>query len=285
MRSLPCTLVVITWLVFAGNAKAQDPDVTDAPRWTTQFSLAGANALLSGLTAGITQELRGGSFRDGFTRGTLGGLVIYGGKRIAVEKVSGAGLLGRQVAAVGTSMVRNASDGVGLLDRLVFPVGFARMYWQRAQPTHWQTKLDVIGLAWTVYGVAESELEFNLEKTLSAGVPVFETTGSIISVYDEQAGGLATGGAIFLSRTPQSSGRFLHDAFAHERVHVLQSDQIFLTVLDPHDDRALRWLPYGQQLNRWLDINLSSEMFGIGSLLIDRHGDRPWEIEANYLIR
>src|SRR5512133_49653 len=68
------------------------------PHWAGELASIGGNALLGGLSAGIMQELRGGSFRSGFTRGALGGTAIYVGKRIDAERFEGAGLLGRQVA-------------------------------------------------------------------------------------------------------------------------------------------------------------------------------------------
>src|SRR5688500_10942351 len=116
------------------SAQTDTTSVLTTPTWVGQFTVAGANALLSGVTAGVIQELRGGSFSDGFARGALGGVVIYAGKRVAMDRFAGAGLLGREVAAVGTSMVRNAADGVGLLDRVVLPVGPVRVYWQRTEP-------------------------------------------------------------------------------------------------------------------------------------------------------
>lgn len=88
--------------------------------------------MLGGLTAGIVQRLRGGSFSDGFARGAVGGAVAYAGRRIAAERFDGAGLLGRQVGAVGASVVRNASERRPSLERLFFPAGPLHVYWAGA---------------------------------------------------------------------------------------------------------------------------------------------------------
>lgn len=256
------------------------------PGWVAPFSLTAANALINGLTAGIAQELRGGSFRDGFTRGALGGAIVYAGKRLAVEDFDGAGLLGREVAAVGGSIVRNASDGIGTFDRLVLPVGLARVYWQRGPQRSLQLKFDPVAIGWTIYGIVEPELEINFERTLSAGTPVFQTNDKIISVGDDNhAGGIAESGVIFLSNVSQWGDPFLQRAFAHERVHVLQTDNIFLNWIEPQDDRLLRLLPGGSAINRWMDVNVSTEIMRLLANAFDRHRDRPWEVEAIYLTR
>lgn len=256
-----------------------------APGWVSEFSIISGNMLLSGITAGITQELRGGSFRDGFTRGALGGLVIYGGKRVAAERFSGAGLLGRQVGAVGASIVHNAGRGNGTFDQLVFPIGVMRVYWER--PTRqWQVKVDAVALGWTIYGIVEPELEFNGGRSLSAGTPVFQTRAKVISLSnDAHAGGIVQTGVIFLSDVKQWGDAFLEKAFAHERVHMMQMDQLFLTMIEPHDDWAMSQVPFGRTASRWIDINLSTELLRILAGAIDEHDDRPWEFEAIYLTR
>lgn len=57
-----------------GNTQSSDTiiDGQRSPRWAGQVTALTSNALLGGLTAGIDQELRGGSFKDGFARGALG---------------------------------------------------------------------------------------------------------------------------------------------------------------------------------------------------------------------
>ncbi len=139
-------LLALTLVLLPAGARAQAPSnfvpdtgavIATAPHWAGEFAILSGNAVLSGVTAGVVQKLRGGSFRDGFVRGLTGGGVIYLGKRVAAERFSGAGLLGREVASLGTSMVRNASEGYGLLDDVVLPVGAAPPWqappWQRSR--------------------------------------------------------------------------------------------------------------------------------------------------------
>jgi hypothetical protein len=284
MRILAAVAVLLAFAPAPLRAQADTAFYSaSAGRWVVQFTIASANVLISGVTAGVTQELKGGSFRDGFTRGALGGLAIYAGKRIAVERFYGAGLVGREVASVGASMVRNASDGIGTFDRVVLPVGLVRVYWHKNQPV--VAKVDAIALGWTISGMIEPELKLDASQSLSFGVPTFRTRGKIIDLGDSHVGGVVKTGIIFLSDVPAWGQNFLQRTWAHERVHTLQMDQIFLTLNEPHDDRLLRVLPGGSALNRWVDLNLSSELLQILSRTTSRHGDRPWEMEAIYLTR
>lgn len=63
-------------LLLPRVAAAQDPPPSepraarDSRDGSGQAALLSAKALLNGLTVGITQELRGSSFQDGFTRTT-----------------------------------------------------------------------------------------------------------------------------------------------------------------------------------------------------------------------
>lgn len=285
---LRAALICIAALVWPHRVHAQADTMfynSATPAWVGHFATASANALLSGVTAGIIQEIRGGSFRDGFTRGALGGTVIYAGKHIVARNFSGAGMIGRQVSAVGTSIVRNASNAVGTFDRVVLPIGFLRVYWQPNAPQQWHAKIDAVAAGWTIYGIAEPQLDLDFAESLSSGAVVFRTNGNVIAFDERHAGGVVQTGVIFLSDVRPWGQDFLQRALAHERVHVLQMDQIFMTLNDPHDDALLRMLPRGRAIDRYIDINLSTEILRLLTIPIDKHADRPWELEAIYLSR
>lgn len=276
-------------LVFASSAHAQGDTLiysTRAASWVGQFTVLSANTLISGVTGGLFQELRGGSFKDGFTRGALGGAVIYAGKRVAVERFFGAGFVGREVSAVGASMVRNASDGVGTFDRLILPLGFTRVYWNRAQ-NDVRVKLDLLSAGYTVYGVVEKELSFELRNSISAGLPVFRTDNKLLSYAsgEQHAAGVSWAGVVIRADIPAYREDFLERAFAHERIHALQDDQIFVTMVDHADDWVLSKLGPLSPVSRFVDINPSTELLLVFTRWIPKHGDRPWEMEPNYLTR
>jgi hypothetical protein len=280
--------LVILLLLFARTAHAQTDTAsysTRAPSWVAQFTALSANAVLSGLTAGLFREIRGGSFQDGFTRGAMGGAIIYSGKRVAVERFTGAGLVGREIAAVGASVVRNASDGIGSFDRLILPASVTRIYWNRAA-REIAVKLDAVAAGYAIYGITEKHLELDTRKSLCSGTFVFKTDNEIIITRGgaTHAAGISRAGLVLLADVPAWGTDFLERAFAHERVHVLQDDQLFITLNDHADDWAFSKL-HARRVSRYVDINVTTEALRLLSRAIPRHADRPWEIEAIYLTR
>ncbi len=278
----------------ASGARAQTPSnfvpdtgavVITAPHWVGEFAILSGNALLSGVTAGVVQKLRHGSFRQGFTRGLLGGGVIYVGKRLVAERFSGSGFLGREVAAVGTSMVRNAGDGLGTFDRFVVPLGITRVYFDRRAPERLHVRLDAVAAGWTVYAIASPELHFDAAKSWSAGTPVFHTNNKVMMQGDIRAGGYSQAGVVLLSDVPAWGPVFLDRALHHELEHVLQEDQLFGTWLRPLQSAELTRLPGGRTLDHWLDLNVSTQILDGLSNVVTKHDVRPWEIEADYLAK
>lgn len=280
---------VLLMVGVPGRAHAQSDTLgygSAAPKWVGQFTTLSANAILGGLTGGIIQEARGGSFKDGFTRGALGGAIVYGGKWTAAHKFFGAGLAGRELGAVGSSVVRNASDGLGTFDRLILPAGFVRIYWHRAQ--HDLTaKLDVVAAGYVAYGIMEKGLDFDVRESASAGTAVFKTQNKVIEFQRDHvhAAGLTESGIVFRSNVAGWGNDFLSRAVRHERVHVVQDDQLFITLNDYLDDWAFRRLGRAGAVSRYVDLNVSSEFLKQVGRIIPRHADRPWEMEAIYLTR
>ena len=257
-----------------------------APRWAGQLTALTANAVFGGLTAGVIQELRGGSFRDGFTRGALGGGVVYVGKRVSAARFDGAGFAGREIAALGSAVIRNASDARPALEQIVFPIGPLQLHvWPRQRRL--DASFDVIAAGWIVYGLTEPELRFSTHESLSAGTAVFRTDNRVIVNEGNRvhAGGFAAAGVVFQSLVPAWGEAFLERALAHERVHVAQEDQLFYTILEPATDWIFSKVPHGPSIARRIDVNLSTELLGLLAHLFPKHIDRPWELEAIYLSR
>lgn len=282
------------------NTSCVDP----APRWAGEAATLGINVLVGGLTAGVIQHLRGGDFADGFTRGALGGGLVYAGKRVAAERFWGAGLMGRQVAAVGASVTRNAAFARPSLETVVLPLGPLRAVVTRAGSgatlagtgtgagfsvavggLRIRPKLDAAAAAWIAYGIAEPELSFDAGESLSAGTPVFRTSGTVMKLSGGTlAAGLTKSGVVMLSDVPAFGRTFAQRALRHERVHVIQQDQVFTIWTDPLEDWFASKLG-AERLNGWADANLSTELLELLGNLIEDHGDRPWELEAIFLAR
>jgi hypothetical protein len=277
----------------AAPAAAQCPGATsvadvcplDPQRWVGEFTALGANALLGGVTAGVTRALGGGAFRDGFMRGLVGGTAVYAGKRVATERFAGAGLLGRQVAAAGVGLVRAAGSGEPALARVPVPIG---PLWLDVRPAERRltARLDVAALGWIVYGVLEPELHFAAGRSVSSGAAVFRTRDRVLLYGDSaHAAGVTNAGVVFVADVPAYGDAFLERALAHERVHVIQQDFLSLLWTDPLARRVVRDVCPASRVLRSIDVNLSTELMrGVGRFF-KRHEDRPWELEAIFLAR
>ena len=258
----------------------------DAPRWVGEFASLSANALLGGLTAGVTRRISGGSFGDAFLQGLLGGGAVYAGKRIAAERFAGAGLIGRQVAATGTSIVLNVGRGLPAFDRLLLPIGPLRLELALAERS-WSVRSDAVALGWLLYGITESELELDWGRSLSSGTAVFRTNGTLISFDGEEAhaAGVTNAGIVYAADVPVYGERVLQRSLAHERIHVLQQDFIAAAWTDPLVDAVLVRTAPGRILQAHVSINLSTELMRAFGRLIPAHEDRPWEIESIFFAR
>lgn len=225
------------------------------PGWRGEVALAGANALLSGAITGLVRELRGGSFRDGAVAGSSGGLVAYAGRRVSVLEFTSAGLLGRELGALGASMVRNGVAGEPLLSMIVLPMGPARVYIDRRRPghTHLRLKLSAHDTYWLTRAVLDPELELRWGASLGAGAPVFQKTEGRLVLGGEELNGYQVGGAIFLSAEP---GVGQHWTLAHERVHVLQSDYLSIAWYDPAEAWLMQQSGVTRALHRVFDVGL-----------------------------
>jgi len=256
-----------------------EPDDSDLER---QVRLLGINAALGGVTAGVLHTLRGGDFIGAFLKGALGGTVTYGAKRLAVQDFDGAGFLARQVGSVGDSFVRNAAEGVPLLDRMYFPLWLVRLeVHPHSDARVIQPRIDVLTTGLAVHAMFDSGRAFDLGRSLSAGALVYHSSDEI--ARDDRglvAYGATVGGVILLTDLDHRTEAERTRTFAHERVHVLQLDQVHAYWTGPAESWAMRSLG-AHGLARWIDINLAPHFFAMYSGL--RWEDRPWEKEADWI--
>jgi hypothetical protein len=264
---------------------AAGPCLERYPSWAGELAVLGGNAFLGGISAGVVHRLRGGSFSDAFVRGIGGGAVVYGGKRIASERFGGAGLVGRQVAAVGSSMVHNAAAGRGPVEQLMLPVGPLWLQLQAEAPRV-SARLDIVSAGWLIAGVLHPELKFDAGMSISSGAHVFVASDRIIATTDTlHAHGITEPGFIAMGDVPAFGRHVSRQVFQHERVHVLQMDQVFLQTTRPAEQRLFREVPGLRRLSRYVELNLSGALLGLLGAGIDDFLDRPWETEAIFLSR
>lgn len=245
------------------------------PSGVSDLTLAAVNALLGGGTAAAGRALRGEPVHEALAEGAVGGLVAYGGKRLAAEEFVGAGLLGRQASAVGTSVVRNATDGRPPLSRLEFPVG--PVHFHTGGPGGWELRPDALDAINLALHAARTDYRFLWGESLSAGALVVERTAG------DSPGrlGEAAGGFIRIDRLPEGQRR---STLAHERVHVLQDDFLDMAWFR----RAERWAlarAFGREsvaLRVDWDV-LASAATTAATDVFGRSAVWPLEVEAEYL--
>lgn len=286
-RRIARAAVVLALGVAAAAPAAAQPEVRADERWHTRawmgdVAFLSLNALVGGGTAGLLQTLRDGSFQDGFARGALGGAISYGGRRLSVEDFSGAGLLGRQLSAVGASVVRNASEGAPVLSRLALPLGPVVVVVDRRRRTSVSAEVDATGAGVLIAAFLDDRLELDGGASLSAGAPVFRTPGYRLGSDGYHPTGKMLAGLILLGHGAGS--RPGQDILAHEQVHVLQYDFGQEIWGDPLEswiaDRigvpaSLRFVRPGVAT-----FVLRGSIVGLFDLSWE---DRIWEIEAEYL--
>jgi hypothetical protein len=284
--STPAAAAVLSGLVVLvppalGQSGPAGGGRDEPPAWAGDLAFLGGNAALGGLAAGLVRALRGGSFWDAFPGGALGGALSYTGRRVAVETFPAAGLLGREVGAVGGSVVRNAANGAGLLDELVLPAVVARVYLRRGTAPWLRVELDAPTLLASIYLGLRGDAELDVGASASAGTPVFYTRER----WAEGGwAGYQAAGAIWLRGNPGDPYPEVEEAaaFAHERVHVLQYDFSFLSWGEPVESLLAPYLPGGEWIGRHVELGLHLGAWGVANALL-RYDERPWEAEAHFL--
>jgi hypothetical protein len=250
------------------------------PRTADHITALGINAGLGALTAGVTQHLRGRSFWKGFVGGAVGGGLSYAGKRVATAEFGGSGIVGREIAAVGSSVIVNAATGEGLLDRVVLPLGPLRMEVQLRAGVELRPRVDVPNLIFAVYTAARPGMEIDWSESVASGAPVF-----IDRTPATDWAGRHGLGVIILKQDidlvdPLQPG--LPSVLRHERVHLLQHDFTSAVWGRPAEGRILGTLPGGPVVHRFVDLRLDMLLWGMMNAAL-RHADRPSEREA-YLL-
>jgi len=240
-----------------------------------------ANALLGGLTAGVSSSVRGGPFLEPFVRGAIGGAISYGGKRLSGADFSASGLIGRQVAAAGASMVRSAAFGDGWLDTLFVPLGPGRLHVPLRSGERAAYRIDLEEVAWLLHGLTQDHLTLDVARTVSSGAFVF-TGEDQLRGEDDTAIGRASPGVISIRR----SGAEQDDAtLAHERVHIAQLDYLKIVGGLPLEGALRR--TWGLEPGGWHDhVEVGIGHYPMLWLLTApwrAHGARPLEREAEHV--
>jgi hypothetical protein len=243
----------------------------------------GINTALGVSVTGTRQLLRGQFSLSDIFFGALGGSLAFAGKRVAVECFHGAGLIGRQINALGTSLVDNAGSGQGAMTTLTFPLGPIRLHLRRTDRLRVQPRLDLASTVVTFYAATRPGMRWDPSASLSAGAMVYRTRGRV--------GGLATSamhsaGVIWIEADEdqwEDLGSYARELFAHERVHALQYDLAQHWIGRPLQETLQKAVPAFDPIGRHLDLGLTLPLWGVANEIIP-YQHRPWEKEAQLLM-
>ena len=283
LLTLLFALLLIAAAVEDGDAQpAVCPDRVDCDLSgrSSQALILAANALMGGASAGVTSAIRGEPFWPAFRGGVMGGVVTFAGKRLAVEQFDGAGFLGRQVAAVGSSMSYNAATGSGLLSEVMVPFGPARLYLRTGHDPSVRARVDLYSSLVLMHTLLDSDLELDVRQTLSSGAFVFRDTGDDLGTHwlaKERAGLVRINQGAWARHAARHP-----EIHAHERVHVLQYDQAHMLIGAPLQRLVEDLVPAAGRVTRWIDLGLDAGFWAAANGLVP-YDHRPWEREASIL--
>lgn len=265
----------------APRLRGLEPVPQAAPHPSGHAVLLGANMLVSGLTSGTLNWHRGGSFRAGFARGALGGAASYGGKVLAVKRGTAAPFFGRQLAAVGASAVRNAGQGQQLLSDVSLPLGPLHLHLVSGGPQRAWVSFDVLGLASLAGALLSYDATIDWEASIAAAAPVLVVADPADRL---PWNGRHVGGLLLLRDDRVSHRPVLSDeTLAHERVHLLEYDQLAQLWSDPLERNLLGHWQFTRRFQQYVDLSLNAG-FNVAVRSLPRRLN-PVEIEADFLAR
>jgi len=269
-----CAALFVLAAALPGAAAAQR-----APWGTSHLTVAGVNVMVGGVAAAAVALVSGEPVGPAFLGGAAGGLVVYGGKRVAATRKTGAGFAGRQLAAVGGSMIRNAGAGQRPLHELVLPAWPLRIYLRPGGAS--RVKVDGATTAAALYFAIVNKATPDVGLSLSTGALVMRADpGDLRRIGDMVATGESAAGVLIMDRSRTDDA--LRLLTAHELVHVLQFDQVMLTIGEPAERGLARLHPWLRAVQERVDLGLIGGLHFLGNDLLEYH-DRPWEWEADFL--
>lgn len=243
--------------------------------------LAG-NVVLGAAIAAIGQlGNRDKAFRAA-AKGGVAGAVVFAGKWIVSQNKSGTNILGREIAAAGSSGVKNAAAGDGMLQFVTLIYGPLRFHVTTGKHFSVRPKLDIASSLVLWKASRADQLSFNRRRSFASGVPVFEVDSA------KRTGGLGgsqEGGVVqFRSKIPSQimASDVLEKVIGHELVHVVQYDFAFNSIVEPIEKLILDGIPGGSFVHRYIDLGLNVPLLSALNA-IEPYKTRPWEREARTL--
>lgn len=235
------------------------------------------NGAIGGFSAAMFALARGKNPWRAALKGFGGGIALGVGKQVAGQTFDGAGLLGRQLAAMGTSVVRAASEDTMVV---IVPVGPMTFEIRPSAVDRVRPRVNLVASTSMLYYIVRADTRIDWGATLSSGAPVFRFPTETVSTRDGIIFGRMDFGTIVLGRRPTVLDAQRRMTLPHESIHVVQYDFLEQALSLPPERAILRKLGVGEGFLRHVDIGVISVVLaGVLQMHMD-YEDRPWEREA-----
>jgi hypothetical protein len=235
------------------------------------------NGALGGFSAAMFALARGKNPWRAAAVGFGGGIALGVGKQVAGRRFDGSGLIGRQLAALGTSVVRAASEDTMVV---IVPLGPMTLEIRPSAVDRVRPRVNLVGAGTVLYYVIRADTRLDLGATLSAGAPVFRFPTETVSTRDGIIFGRMDFGTIVLGTPPLVLDAQRRMTLPHEGIHVVQYDFLEQALSLPPERAILRKLGATEGWQRHVDVGVISVLLaGILQMHMD-YDDRPWEREA-----
>lgn len=235
------------------------------------------NGALGGFSAAMFALARGKNPWRAALKGFGGGVVMGAGKQVAGKRFDGSGLIGRQLASLGTSVVRSASEDTVVV---ILPVGPMTFEIRPSAVDRVRPRVNLVAATTLLYYVIRADTRVDLGATFSAGAPVFRFPTETVFTRDGIIFGRMDFGTIVLGATPTILDAQRRMTLPHESIHIVQYDFLEQALSLPPERAILRKLGVGEGFLRHVDIGAISVMLaGVLQMHMD-YEDRPWEREA-----
>jgi hypothetical protein len=235
------------------------------------------NGALGGFSAAMFALARGNNPWRAALMGFGGGVVMGAGKQVAGRPFDGSGLIGRQLASVGTSLVRSASEDTMVV---LLPMGPMTLEIRPRATDRVRPRVNLVGSATVLYYIIRADTRVDLGATLSAGAPVFRFPTETVSTHDGIIFGRMDFGTIILGTPLSVIEEQQRMTLPHESIHVLQYDFLEHALSLPPERAILRMLGVGERFLRHVDIGVVSVVLAGVLQMQMGYDERPWEREA-----
>jgi hypothetical protein len=238
------------------------------------------NGAIGSVIATTRAIIRGRNAWKALLPGFAGGAVMGAGKQLAGARFFGAGLVGRQVSAVGVGVVE-----LGARDTMVFRgvVGPLTLEVRPRASDRVRPRLNVVDAGTILVYVLQRDARLDVLGTLSTGAPVFRLPMERMEFEGGTAEGFEHTGVILLAEDLANDPRQRRLIIAHESVHLLQEDALSDLVTLPIEQALIRRLPFGDRAPRILDVGVIAPLTVIWLSTRFRYERRPWEREAYHI--